>query len=99
MTIEQEHISKAMKRTSEHDALTGIIEQMSFFIKKLITPHCDVPDVIDTTLNMQSMLRLMYPNIVQIKSRYQKTHGKDAFKHDKNSLLKEQLNKDYTMLI
>lgn len=60
--IENANLSKSTKHTAEYDGHDKLGVQLAFFVKKLITPKVDIPDVVDVTSNLYAMIKLMYAN-------------------------------------
>jgi len=99
--IETANLAKATKHTAEYDGHDKLGIQLAFFVKKLICPKVDIPDVIDVTNNLYGMMKLMYANINKVIQMLKRTHGKAGFVHsaDGETLKKENLTKDYTTLL
>lgn len=99
--IETANLSKSTKHTAEYDGYDKLCIQLTFFVKKLVTPKVDIPDVIDVTANLYAMIKLMYANSNKVIQMLRRTHGKAGFVHsgDGETLKKEKLTKDYTLLV
>jgi hypothetical protein len=98
-TIATAKLAKCVKHTDDYEGYNKLVIQLTFFVKKLITPKVDIPDVIDTTNNLYGMMKLMYANTNKIIQMLKRTHSKDGFVHTDETLSKEKLSKDYTTIL
>jgi hypothetical protein len=99
--IEAAALTKCTKHTQEYDGHDKAGVQLAFFVKKLITPKVDIPDVVDVTNNLYGMMKLFYAHTNKVIQMLKRTYGKAGFVHsaDGESLKTEKLSKDYTMLL